>query len=501
MANVKGRDNFAKMPQLDGVDIIPPGGTLGQLIAKASTNDYDLEWIDQPTGGTGGNPAAPVGSLQFNTAGVFDGSADMIRNDSNRTLEIRGITEANMVNIGNNTLLANGTTQATLYVEVESAGQQIDGMVTYFNRNSSAPNIGGWISYAYDGSTPYIALVDEDDDPPYITFDTLGSGTITSPEFSSSFGAFGPVAGVNLGFSWKENDTEVASLTAGIFTTIGDNASTDIVNNSTTQFSRASISLTNTSADVSGAERRLWLLEKDDAGTSGDSTLILRRESTGGNFLDYITIREDNDILFNESRSNASPNNFGDIRIQAGNLAITTGQLQQESGSPAIGNVLTAENANGLATWRPRLEIVKATNTDTTTNINTTTYSIIPLCGTAVFNNGVNGLYTVNASTHRITVNETGWYKVSYSVHITSGGARNSLNTRVHVNGLPVGAVQSSYIRATNSHIDDTLTCVELFPVTAGQEVDVRGTRSSTNGSASSLVESGGSFLSIERVE
>jgi len=33
---------------------VPPGGTTGQILAKTSDDDYDTQWIDAPSGGTGG---------------------------------------------------------------------------------------------------------------------------------------------------------------------------------------------------------------------------------------------------------------------------------------------------------------------------------------------------------------------------------------------------------------------------------------------------------------
>ena len=38
---------------------VPAGGTDGQILAKASNDDYDTEWINKPAGGE----AFPVGSV------------------------------------------------------------------------------------------------------------------------------------------------------------------------------------------------------------------------------------------------------------------------------------------------------------------------------------------------------------------------------------------------------------------------------------------------------
>jgi hypothetical protein len=60
-----------------------------------------------------------------------------------------------------------------------------------FQRSSAG--ISGWITYNYDQATPNIRLTDEDDDSPYISFQTIAGGTYNNPEFSSVFGARGAI--------------------------------------------------------------------------------------------------------------------------------------------------------------------------------------------------------------------------------------------------------------------------------------------------------------------
>ena len=54
MADVKGRDNFEKMPQIDGTDIVPSGGSANQVLTKDTGTDYDYSWQDAQGGGGGG---------------------------------------------------------------------------------------------------------------------------------------------------------------------------------------------------------------------------------------------------------------------------------------------------------------------------------------------------------------------------------------------------------------------------------------------------------------
>lgn len=50
--------------------LIPQGGTTGQVLAKASGADYDIEWVDQSGGGGGVNEA------QFGFGGLVAPSAE-----------------------------------------------------------------------------------------------------------------------------------------------------------------------------------------------------------------------------------------------------------------------------------------------------------------------------------------------------------------------------------------------------------------------------------------
>lgn len=88
MANVKGKDNYLIMPEVDGTPILPSGGSAGQVLSKIDGTDYNTEWSDpgttsplarydwnadqliQPTVGTGWdiNNPAPVSNDVLNPA-------------------------------------------------------------------------------------------------------------------------------------------------------------------------------------------------------------------------------------------------------------------------------------------------------------------------------------------------------------------------------------------------------------------------------------------------
>jgi hypothetical protein len=54
---------------------LAPGGTTGQIAAKASDTDYDVEWIDAPTGGGGGGePLEPLIISEWDDYATYQGT-------------------------------------------------------------------------------------------------------------------------------------------------------------------------------------------------------------------------------------------------------------------------------------------------------------------------------------------------------------------------------------------------------------------------------------------
>lgn len=153
-------------------------------------------------------PAGANTNVQYNNSGVLGGSnAFNFVSGANPYVSVVGTSATNQLRIGPAYTASGLAAQysagpATVYIETSNADQ--DGQLVYFNSGSAAT--GGYISYAYDGSTPYLRLVDADDDPPYISFNTIGTGTYTNPLYVSTFGARGTyggrTGGNQSGFSW-----------------------------------------------------------------------------------------------------------------------------------------------------------------------------------------------------------------------------------------------------------------------------------------------------------
>lgn len=57
---------------------VPPGGNAGQVLAKATLDDYDTEWIDPPAGGGSGVPSGGTTGQVLAKASVVNGDVDWV---------------------------------------------------------------------------------------------------------------------------------------------------------------------------------------------------------------------------------------------------------------------------------------------------------------------------------------------------------------------------------------------------------------------------------------
>lgn len=193
----------------------PAPGIADRLFIATDTHifyrDNGTTWdaIGDGIGG-GGTPAPPVNSVQFNNAGSFGGTSNFLWDNTNNRLDILGADQTQRLRIGG----SDDPNNSTVYIQVNGDAVS-EGIRTYFKRSS--PGISGWITYHYDGNTPNIRLYDEDDDPPYIQFNTIGTGSFASPQYSNYFGSRGPTAGATTGFEWRVNGTTAATLDSNFF--------------------------------------------------------------------------------------------------------------------------------------------------------------------------------------------------------------------------------------------------------------------------------------------
>lgn len=128
---------------------------------------------------------------------------------------------------------------------------------------------------------------------------------------------------------------------------------------------------------------------------------------------------------------------------------------------------------------------VKYSNTDTTTNINNNSAINLPVLGTIQWNDNTT-LYDVNTSTHEITINETGRYRVivNASFDVASNGPqRANPEFYIAINNSQVGSVASTgYMRRNSGHNESSANFSEIIQVTAGDVLSIKVQRAGNNG-------------------
>lgn len=179
-------------------------------------------------GGTGNSTIFTQNSVIFAGVGgvLSENNSAFNWSNSNLRLNIVGTAGTNQLRIGDQATDPDGGLATTAqYIEQTTTGTP-DGLRTYFR--GSIPSSSGYITYSYDGNTPYVRIMDVDDDPSFITFNTIreglsNPGTFAAPAFVNAFGSRGGTAAGTRGFSWRTNGgtsgtsayqslTEIASL-------------------------------------------------------------------------------------------------------------------------------------------------------------------------------------------------------------------------------------------------------------------------------------------------
>jgi hypothetical protein len=187
--------------QVLGVNASATGLEYKTLVAGANmTITHGAGTITLSAAGGSGTPGGATNNVQYNGGGVFAGSnAFNFVPGANPRVEINGTALTTQLTVGG----TNQPNNATVYIEVQG-DTTTEAIRCYFRRSS--PGISGWIGMDYDQSAPNFRLTDEDDDAPYIQFNTIGTGTYAAPLYTSMFGARGSpgtrTGGANAGFAW-----------------------------------------------------------------------------------------------------------------------------------------------------------------------------------------------------------------------------------------------------------------------------------------------------------
>lgn len=177
-------------------------------------------------------------------------------------------------------------------------------------------------------------------------------------------------------------------------------------------------------------------------------------------------------------------------KIEGTNLAST---------GASIGDILTI-NSGGSPEWRDPFDGIQPdlavwNNSDTTTDINTATWTQVPIGGTQ-YRTPTTGNLTMVAD--GIQANFDGWVKVKFNIHMFSTGQRVALQFRITKDGNPMpGIASSGYIRNSSGHQEATCYMERHIPVLSGEIIRLEGQRESTTTSACTMFGTN-SFLEVE---
>ena len=151
-------------------NVVPDGGTTGQVLAKTTNSDYELEWVDQTGGGGSGIPFAIASGTDTYTATVTgvtaytDGDAYLIRftngNTTGCTLNINSIGAIQLYTNNDGALIGgdivSGGQMLCVYNSslncFQTIGTSPNTLVSYVTNDDSVTLTKGMPVYAFGGT-------------------------------------------------------------------------------------------------------------------------------------------------------------------------------------------------------------------------------------------------------------------------------------------------------------------------------------------------------------
>ena len=184
MANVKGKDNFEKMPQVDGTDIIPSGGSADQVLTKDSGTDYDYSWQDaQGGGGSSGRIYTFFADQLINITGTewnIDENAPVSVDTNNASLLVRRFDDTTEEAVGMLVRVPTGMTNMTIryFTRAETGSATTSAVSLHRRKIPDNGAITGW-------TTSTLSLINTTSDERWqldSSTNTLSNWTMTAGE-------------------------------------------------------------------------------------------------------------------------------------------------------------------------------------------------------------------------------------------------------------------------------------------------------------------------------
>jgi hypothetical protein len=151
---------------------------------------------------------------------------------------------------------------------------------------------------------------------------------------------------------------------------------------------------------------------------------------------------------------------------------------------------------DNLPVDKPSIEkfLIKVSNTNTTTNLNTAGFTEVPITGTTEINEF--NFYTVVGNGIQVPVQRT--YRITANIYVGTNTTRSNQRLRFHVNGVARGAIAAhGYIRDSFGHNESSYSLEEVFALNAGDIVTVESQQEAAGGTVS-MVSAGTSIMIIE---
>ncbi len=133
---------------------------------------------------------------------------------------------------------------------------------------------------------------------------------------------------------------------------------------------------------------------------------------------------------------------------------------------------------------------------DTTTNVTPDAWVDVPLDGAVA---GDSGAYAVSTASDEITVPDSGWYRVTAVLQVTTATVRGSAQAQILINGVARGDLYGTpYLRNTGSLDTDAVLVVSPWiQLAAGDTITLQMRNGQSSAQVGTLVS--GSYVAVEQ--